>query len=498
MRASDGNRPWEGEAEAAAIAGHAARRPNTCAPLQAEVAAAELESGVDQRTVPSPIPEAHGGDLSAADVGLCVVYSTCANLGPGYVLARGERAVIGRQPDCQIALANDSGASRNHAQLEWHGDILVVRDLGSTNGTWVNGQRVERAALRPHAILRVGGTVFTIGSAQAANTARAASPAGSTLIGGTWLDALRDQLARIARSELSVVVQGESGTGKEPVARELHALSGRTGRFVPVNCTALPAALIESELFGYKKGAFSGANADKHGLVRAADGGTLFLDEIGDMPLEAQAKLLRVLQEREVLPLGATRAEPVDLRVVCATHRELESAVEHGTFRGDLMARVRQFAVKLLPLRERKADLLPLITHFLRELGRPELSPTLDFMHALAVYDFPYNVRELKSAIHVAAALATGRELLVQHLPENMRSVLPSQPQPDAAHSSMPPPDARKPSSPPPDEETLRALLHKHGGNISAISRELHKDRVQIHRWLRRYGIDPDDARNGA
>jgi transcriptional regulator with PAS, ATPase and Fis domain len=307
--------------------------------------------------------------------------------------------------------------------------------------------------------------------------------------------------SKVARTELSVVVTGESGTGKELLARTVHTASGRRGPFQAVNCAALPANLIESELFGYRRGAFTGANQDKVGLVKAADRGTLFLDEIGDMPMEAQAKLLRVLQERKVLPLGATTPEPVDVRVVCATHRTLETRVADGTFRGDLFARLREFTARLPPLRERREDLYRLLRHFLAKVGRPGRTVSLPFMVGLAHYAWPYNVRELESAVKLACALADDRaELDLVHLPEPVRQAV-------ATHGATagPPPADRDthPSELPktgrrrraPSEMELRRLLTQHRGNIAAVGRALGKERMQIHRWLKRYGIAPDDYR---
>jgi len=167
------------------------------------------------------------------------------------------------------------------------------------------------------------------------------------------------------------VILGETGTGKEVAARGIHRASGRRGSFQAINCAAIPPSLLESELFGYRRGAFSGADRDKPGLIKLADGGTLFLDEIGDMPLDAQAKLLRVLQAREVFPLGATTAEHVNIRVACATHRDLNRLVKEGKFRGDLFARLNEHVVRLPPLRERKEDVYQLARSFTARYGRP-------------------------------------------------------------------------------------------------------------------------------
>lgn len=295
-----------------------------------------------------------------------------------------------------------------------------------------------------------------------------------------------------------MVVTGESGTGKELAARTIHLASGRDGPFQAINCAALPANLIESELFGYRRGAFTGAAHDKPGLVTAAHRGTLFLDEIGDMPPEVQVKLLRVLQERQVLPLGATVPEPVDVRVVCATHRSLDDLVARGSFRGDLLARLREFVVRLPPLRERREDLHPLVHHFLTRAGRPHATVSLPYMVGLAHYDWPYNIRELESAVKLSVVLSEDHEELdLAHLPEPIRECLLDHgwirvAQPSGPARSFPP---GPPRSGVPSEASLRKLLGRHGGNIAAVGRALGKERMQIHRWLKRYGINVNEYR---
>ncbi len=217
-----------------------------------------------------------------------------------------------------------------------------MKDLGSRNGTLVNGRPIDEVELEDMDELRVGDAILKFvesqaelylptGSTAPCSSARLGERYGRARSpGGHQLDRIAAEIERVARSPLNVMLLGASGTGKEVAASELHQLSGRGGRFAAVNCAAIPAQLIESELFGFKRGAFSGADQDKPGLIRTADGGTLLLDEIGDMPLEAQAKLLRVLQSKEVCPLGATAPEQVDVRVVAATHRDLGRMQREG------------------------------------------------------------------------------------------------------------------------------------------------------------------------
>jgi sigma-54 dependent transcriptional regulator, acetoin dehydrogenase operon transcriptional activator AcoR len=325
------------------------------------------------------------------------------------------------------------------------------------------------------------------------------------LVGGCQMDHIAADIERIGPTELSCVILGETGTGKEVVATELHRASGRRGSLQAINCAAIPQNLLESELFGYRRGAFSGADRDKPGLIKLADGGTLFLDEIGDMPLEAQAKLLRVLQAHEVFPLGATTPERVDIRVVCATHRDLYAFVSDGKFRGDLFARLNEHAVKLPPLRERKEDIFQLARAFAIKYGQPDLTFSFSFLVALLHYDWPFNVRELESCIKRGVALVgEGQPLDTRQLPdaisEHMKaygdrnrvptpSILPPPP-------ALAPPSQNSPSSrAAPSEPELRALLQRHHGNIAAVGRELGKERMQIHRWLKRYQINLEDYR---
>jgi DNA-binding NtrC family response regulator len=439
--------------------------------------------------------------------GLVVLYSRLHAQLPSAVPFASQRTSIGREGDNTLAIP-EAAVSRYHAAIENRSDGAWVVDLGSTNGTIVNGTRLsEPRRLEEHDVVRIGDTLFRYAASGIyrfsayrldGTVVEAVRPVRHSigtplLIGGYQIDLVLDRIARVGQTGLATVIHGESGTGKELVARELHRAAGREGPFQAINCAALPPTLIESELFGHKKGAFTGAVHDKLGLVRAAHRGTLFLDEIGDMPLEAQAKLLRVLQEREVLPIGATVAEPVDVRVVCATHRDLDTFVASGKFRGDLLARLREVRIDLPALHERREDLFPLVRHFLARAGRRDLSPSFPFMLALAHYEWPYNVRELESALKLAVALCEGSELELHHLPDTVQSALADHGT-RAAPSTAPPPIATFSGSAP-TEADLRALLERHQGNIAAVGRVLGKERMQVHRWLKRYAIDVNEYR---
>ena len=445
------------------------------------------------------------GPGSGPVAGLVLLYAeSWARLPAAYPFKQ-DRIVVGREPGVDLEL-DVPAVSRRHAEIGWANGAYHVRDLGSRNGIIVNGRRVQGAALEPCDELRIGDAIFKFverdaelyaayrldGSMAKGTRRRALQP--SLLVGGLQMDRIVAELERVAPTLLSVILRGASGTGKEVVASELHRLSGRTGRFCAVNCAAIPALLLESELFGFKRGAFSGADRDKPGLIRSADGGTLFLDEIGDMPFEAQAKLLRVLQAKEVFPLGATAPERVDVRVVCATHRDLNRMQREGRFREDLFARLNEYEVQLPPLHERKEDVHVLVRSFLARAGRPQHELSFPFMTGVLHYDFPYNVRELEACIKRSVALTDTLSLSPDVLPDVMKEAMH-----DYGRSSSVAPPARRDEASPlavPSEPELRALLVSHQGNVAAVGRELGKARMQIHRWMKRYGIDIAEYRD--
>jgi DNA-binding NtrC family response regulator len=232
-------------------------------------------------------------------------------------------------------------------------------------------------------------------------------------------------IEKVSKGDHPVLILGESGTGKELVARSVHFSGARKERpFVPVDCSALVPTLIESELFGYVKGAFTGAVQAKQGLMESANGGTLFLDEIGEMPVEMQAKLLRALQQREIKPVGATERRPIDVRIIAATNRDLDTAIRSGAFRQDLYFRLNVVQIKLPPLRERKSDIPLLVASFLEKFSEPQGPPreiSEDAMRRLMTYDWPGNVRELENAIERGVAMGSGPLISVADLPSNLQ-----------------------------------------------------------------------------
>lgn len=390
-----------------------------------------------------------------------------------------------------------------------------LEDSGSTNGCHVNGRRVASETLRHGDILEVGQTFWKfwhkaidhLGDILAlAYNGGAIAPAAS------FCPAFLHELwaaQRVARSDIPVIIQGESGSGKELMATELHRRSDRRGPMVALNCAAIPQTLIESELFGHRKGAFTGALSDRRGMIEEAQGGTLLLDEVGDMPLAAQAKLLRVLQEKTVVRVGDTSARPIDVRFLAATHRDLPQLVANDMFRGDLFARLNGFVLRLPPLRERKEDLGLLLAAL---LGRHASSRAADIrithpvLRALALYDWPYNIRELDKVLASALALAGGQDLIqVAHLPPALRRYsdeastgerLLSTAASDARTAT--PASWKQRGCKVNDEELRRRLtaaMRQHGGNIAAVARTLETTRMQVHRWLVRLGLDPRSFR---
>ncbi len=388
----------------------------------------------------------------------------------------------------------DPQVSKRHAVLErGAANTWSLTDCGSRNGTFLNGARIERAPLRDGAVLRVGGTVLLFEQLQLPATAQLLAETTGLKGPSLHLQRIRGDLALFAPHPLSVLILGETGTGKERVAEEVHRLSRRPGRFVPVNCSAISAELAESELFGHVAGAFTGAARASEGLFRAAHRGTLFLDEVGDMPLELQPKLLRALSKGEVRSVGAAEAATVDVRVVAATHRDLSGAVECGQFRADLLARLAGWTVELPALRARREDILTFARLTLeRSGGSPRMSANA--AEALLLHTWPLNVREVEQCLGAAAARAGGGTLERRHLPPAMAGLLRDRAFPeDAAVGS--PLEARLCRNQMPTREELAQVLSREQGNIARVALFFGKDRRQVYRWAERLGVDVDASR---
>jgi DNA-binding NtrC family response regulator len=305
-------------------------------------------------------------------------------------------------------------------------------------------------------------------------------------------------VGRAAPTDASVLITGESGTGKEVVARALHQGSRRaSGPFVALNCSALPGELVERELFGNVRGAFTGADRDREGLFEAADGGTLFLDEIGDLAPNAQAKLLRALEAREITRLGDTRPTPIDVRVIAATHRPLPEMAAQGQFRQDLLFRLQVLTVLLPPLRERREDVMPLAAHFLAEMtqrhGRAVRGFAEAARRALIAHAWPGNARELRNAVERAVVLADGEAIELGDLPAELAgSAAPLSPA-DAALADLPLAEARQQAVDAWETRFIGAVLERHAGNVSAAARTLGMHRQSLQKKLRQLGMRGGD-----
>lgn len=335
-----------------------------------------------------------------------LVAVTGPSAGRAFAISRAT-TTVGRHPTNDFVL-DDARVSGTHLELTRVHDRVRVRDVGSKNGTWLGSHRVVEIELAPGAELTIGDSLVRLDEDKSAVVpAPVSQESFGGLVGRTAvMRELFGTLERIAPKELAVLVQGETGTGKEEVARALHAASPRaTGPFIVVDATALPEALAESFLFGHEKGALPGAH-DKHvGYFEAARGGTIFIDEVGELPAALQAKLLGVLERREILPVGATTPVPIDVRVVASTNRDLRNSIDRNKFREDLYFRLAQVRVFVPPLRERIED-LPLIVASLLARAGADVMIDVDALEYMASKPWPGNVRELNNVVLRAAALA--------------------------------------------------------------------------------------------
>jgi transcriptional regulator with PAS, ATPase and Fis domain len=395
-----------------------------------------------------------------------------------------ERMTVGTHEISDLRLT-DRAVSRFHLELELGEHAVIVRDLRSRNGTSVDDVPVLEAPLRDGAVVTVGTTRLRF-QHEAGHSEIPLAPAerfGRFVGGSAAIRAVMAELARVAPSDTTVLLAGETGTGKELAAESLHAASPRAGApLLVVDCGALPPELLDAELFGHARGAFTGAEQDRAGIFEAAAGGTVLLDEIGELPLALQPKLLRVLEAREVRRIGETTYRPVNVRVVAATHRDLRGAVNEGQFRADLYYRVAVVEIRLPALRERRDDLALLVDTILQQLHASDhpLVATLrtpSFYEALAAHAWPGNVRELRNYLERCLALRA--------------------PLPPAAHA--PPVDPHVANEPLEqarerwvkvfEHAYLTDLLGKHDGNVTAAARAAGVDRAHLYRLLWRNGL---------
>jgi DNA-binding NtrC family response regulator len=417
---------------------------------------------------------------------------------------------IGARADNDVVL-RDPTVSRLHAEIVRGHEGTILRDLGSTNGTFVGPVRVKEVYLAPDTRFRCGKTELVY---QPQDEVIDVSPSDADsfegLVGRSI--AMREVfgiLERVAPTDLTVMVTGETGTGKELVSRALHHRSARKGGpLVVFDCGAAPETLVESELFGHERGAFTGAVASREGLFEAANGGTIFIDEIGELPLELQPKLLRVLEQREVRRVGSARTRTVDVRVVAATNRNLRDEVAAGRFREDLYYRLAVVEVRLPAVRERREDLPILIEHLLRRAEHNTrvrgVSP--DVRALFDAYHWPGNVRELANVIERAIPFCDGPQITLQALPEALRGARPSVPVASVAPTgstrldvpdnvaAMPLKDAKDLLIEAFERQYLVDLMERHDANVSRAARTADMDRKSITRLLKKHQIKYRDT----
>ena len=410
---------------------------------------------------------------------------------------------VGKRSDCDLVLT-DASVSRRHlriARVAQGGDAptndaWIMVDLGSTNGTFLQSARVHEAPISSGAILRAGKVEIAFAPERhTVDIPEWTEPRFGPLVGNAKpMRALFGLMARIAPTEATVLVQGETGTGKGLVAKAIHQASRRADRgFIVVDCGAVQRQLIESELFGHEAGAFTGAYAKRQGAFELASGGTVFIDELGELDLELQPKLLRVLDAREVRRIGGAQAIGVDLRVIAATRRDLAREVERGVFREDLFFRLSVVTLTVPPLRERAEDIPLLAEHFLREVSeqRRLTPPKLDdrTMDRLTSHDWPGNVRELRNALERAVLLSQVRPgarldlgdlgAHVSAAPASDQGFDPSLSFTASKERWM---DAR-------ETAYVRWLLETHDGNVSAAARSARMDRKYLHKLAKKHGL---------
>jgi DNA-binding NtrC family response regulator len=415
--------------------------------------------------------------------------------------------MVGTHTDNDLVLT-DATVSRYHLEIRVRRDGIEVRDLDTTNGTKHNNTKIGNVVLTGPARLRLGKhtevDVEPIDTSIELNEWKG-DRFGDVLGTTPPMKRLFALLARAAPTEATILLQGETGTGKEAISEAVHRMSRRSkGPFIVVDCGSIPHELIASELFGHAKGSFTGAGADKQGLIEAANGGTLFLDEIGELALDLQPQLLRVLDRRQVRRVGETQSVDVDIRVVAATHRDLRAMVRAGQFREDLYYRLAVVATSVPPLRERTADIPALVEWFAQRMGRGGFAQSPSLIEQLQQHDWPGNVRELRNVVERAlslgaAALAdlgdggTGRSATGDRASSDTGDGAARRPSaPSADVLELPFKEAKAALVEGFERDYLVALLARHKGNISRAAAEAGIDRNYIHRLVKKYNLEVD------
>jgi two-component system, NtrC family, response regulator GlrR len=392
------------------------------------------------------------------------------------------RMVLGSQRDADLRLT-DPTVSREHVELEARSDGVRVRDLGSTNGTLLGGLRIQEGILERDALLVVGNVQLRIRVEEQPLSLLEPGQAFGMLVGRSApMVKLLGTIATVAPTDATVLILGETGTGKEVVARSIHAASERPQQpLVTVDCSTLAPDLVESELFGHVKGAFTGASAERRGAFLAADGGTIFLDEIGELPLDVQPKLLRAVEVGAIRRLGEDLPRQVDVRVIAATRRDLEEEARRGRFRPDLYYRLAVITVRLPPLRERREDIPALARHFAERWGQPGVDLPEPLLSRLAHYDWPGNVRELGNVVERALALPESE-------PE-LTSAKAPMPAGAEALQGLPFRQAKEQLIDQFTRAYLSHLLETHGGNITEVAEASGIARPYVHELINKFGL---------
>jgi transcriptional regulator with GAF, ATPase, and Fis domain len=393
------------------------------------------------------------------------------------VLSDGDELTVGASPGNQLILT-DGTVSRHHCSIAVASDGFLLCDLGSTNGTTLAGHRVISAYLAPGSTIGVGQTMLRFEVTERAVTEPLAeSHHFGDIVGES--PAMRRMffiLNRVVHTDTTVLLEGETGTGKTKIAEALHDLGRRADQpFVVVDCGAMTATLIESLLFGHERGAFTGALDAKQGMFEAADGGTIFLDEIGELPLDLQPKLLRVLEGRTITRLGSTRPQKVDVRIIAATNRDLRVEVNAGTFRPDLLYRIGMLRVRVPPLRERAEDLALLVDRFYREFAGEDVAPPADLLASAMRHSWPGNVRELRGFVESSYLL--GPQLLGEHVASSAD---------DIALTFR---DAKARAMIEWERSWIARLVKAYRGNLSRAARAARMDRNHLRSLMRRYDV---------
>ncbi len=406
---------------------------------------------------------------------------------------------VGKAGDNDLTITDET-VSRVHFEIVRDAKGYLLRDLNSTNGTFLDGAEIKEAYIRAGSVIAAGAAElkFTPFEERIEILPSDKEQLGEMVAKSMQMREIFGLIERIAHTDATVLIEGETGTGKDMIARAIHELSPRnSGSFIVVDCGAVAGTLIESELFGHEKGAFTGATATRQGAFELASGGTVFLDELGELALDLQPKLLRVLEQRELRRVGGAKTMKVDLRVIAATRQDLRAEVEKGKFREDLYFRLNVVPIVSPPLRDRKEDIPMLVAHFMEKLtppGRDKPAITEATMAALQAHDWPGNVRELRNVIERALALGADPSHLVAPLGDNPLVASGS-----GGAGGLPVDfevglsfrEQKERWTEQFEQRYLVWLLSRNGGNISKAARDADMDRKYLHKLLKKYDIDP-------